>query len=265
MNLYNYGCIMVIILIPVGILLLRNRCRKASMRELLTEPQAESKIAVPPPKAISIVPSVSSRVRKDSPARGSTVSFEPFTAKKNQPELFHGKWVNDGSANGLPCQKHRLPYLDRVFLSADRRRDRREGASHFQTFDGNLTEALPNQLVIMPIHLPQAIGLDVNNELPPNARPFREIPDNERKIFDWIARYMLEQNAEEHLRRQLASALNTDIEAVEEYVRANLANLCKSAAKATGVSVSVNFTNTPMRIALHLKKYMATEISSLPK
>jgi hypothetical protein len=264
MNLYQFGCMILIILISIGVLLLRNRCRKAPIRETVTEPQVESKMAVPPIKPASAAPLAPKQVSNSRHVIGIP-SFERPSDIRGQPELFPGKWVDDGSADGLPCQKHRLPYLDRVFLSADRRRDRREGASHFQTFDGNLTEALPDQLVILPVHLSQAIGLDVNNELPPNARPFHEIPDNERKTFDWIARYMLEQNAEEHRRRQLVSALNTDIEAVEEYVRANLANLCKSAAKATGVSVSVNFTNTPIRIALHLKKYMATEISSLPK
>ena len=100
---------MLIIMICIGILLLRNRCRKASMRELLTEPQAESKAAVPPIKPASVAPLTPSRVSNSRHVAGIP-SFERPSDIKGQPELFPGKWIDDGSADGAYCRKERVPF-----------------------------------------------------------------------------------------------------------------------------------------------------------
>lgn len=111
MNIYNYECMVVIILIPIGILLLRNRCRKAPIRETVTEPQAESKTAIPPIKPASPEVQLVPKPIRESRHVSGIPSFERPSDIHGQPELFSGKWVDDGSADGAYCREEKVPFL----------------------------------------------------------------------------------------------------------------------------------------------------------
>lgn len=91
---------LVMILIGIGILIARNAVIRASLRK---------RVITAPPKPNPDIPLAPKPIRENHRAIGIP-SFERPSDIHGQPELFPGKWVDDGSADGAYCRKEKLPF-----------------------------------------------------------------------------------------------------------------------------------------------------------
>jgi hypothetical protein len=266
MNIYNYVCMAVIILIPIGILLLRNRYRRHKQGETekhQSPAQTQNKVSrrpIMPAKQwfrhhIWFVP-----------------PFERPSEIGTQPDLFPGKCYTEGKDGGLYCQKEKLPFLF-VHEKKMAKRTKKWGTMFFQLWSplcqNNSPEASAatrqrevSRLIRHGKRL-QPFSIDLVMPTGKQSRHFREIIDTSEEAFDcmlWLVERWIITGRED---RFIMTLYNHPSE-IEEYLRRNLIPLCRDTAKEIGKTVKVN-PAIPRQIICRFNGVFAREITALIK